>query len=295
MRQAAILVLSLVSVATVVAERGPLKDSELVFLLQSGVSPARARALVTRHGVGFPVNPSALDILRAAGADEPLLQEIRRLAPTPTPALSPTPAPTPKASGVVEPEMVLVRNGPRGSFWIARWEVTNRQYLAFVQAMGAKKPEEPFWGTSGRLEDYPVVNVTWYNAVEYCKWLSYATGRTYRLPLEIEWEIAARGGHSLRTYPWGDEDPAGRCCFAKSTPCPVGSFAANALGLFDMAGNVAEWCQDLFEPKGKSRVIRGGSWQVSASNPTQLAVGRRDHADPDKGRNEIGFRVARNP
>lgn len=290
--------------------RGPLKEADVVFLLQSGVPPARVRSLVERYGIDFEVTPRVLEIVRAAGGDPPLLEALRAgsvskrpvepAPPTPSPsprrpaASPPGPRPTERAqtrTSPYEPETVLIPGGPKGDFFLGKYEVTNKLYLAFCERSGRPKPEPPFWGAP---DDYPVVNVTWHDAVTFCRWLSLETGRSYRLPSEAEWEHGAQGGsRSPRTYPWGSEDPVGRSCFGRGALCPVGSFKPNGFGLHDMAGSVAEWCQDLVTPGSKARVIRGGSWASPLTAPEVLAIVHRDKLDPEKARNEVGFRVAR--
>jgi formylglycine-generating enzyme len=82
----------------------------------------------------------------------------------------------------------------------------------------------------------------------FCRWLSRKEGRSYRLPTEAEWEYAARGGLEQRDYPWGNESPLGRAAVVRDSTMPGGSFPPNGYGLFDMAGNVAEWVSDWYEP-----------------------------------------------
>jgi hypothetical protein len=289
------------------ATRGPLSESEVVYLLQAGVTTMRVRTLVEQHGVTFHPSSSSVDMLRAAGADEILIRAItdsyREGGPTPadTPlSVAPPAHPLGSPSGEARPpraaasdaDFVLLSDAPRGPIEMARTEVTNREFDAFVRAMGVKRPSTPFWGSPN---SYPVVNVTWHDAVAYCRWLTLTTGRRHRLPYEVEWEYAARGGLSLKIYPWGDAVPDGRACFARRGPCPVRSFRPNAFGLYDMAGSVSEWCQDRFEAGGKARVVRGGGWTVPAGSPLDLAVARREKANPDRGKNDIGFRVVRLP
>jgi len=194
------------------------------------------------------------------------------------------------------------------------------------------------------LDRQPVVSVTWQDAAAYCNWLSEREGLPpayvkqgghlepaepvttgYRLPTEAEWEwIARRTAGGLRKYPWGNALPvppgAGNFADRKAQPlvaqvlpdfddgyaatAPVGSFAPNELGFFDLGGNVAEWTHDLYTVQppatavavdpaatgaGSLRVIRGSSWQHSAV--TELRLAYRDYGDGK--RNDLGFRIAR--
>lgn len=183
------------------------------------------------------------------------------------------------------------------------------------------------------FDDYPVVGVNWYAAREFCKWRTahYNNWRiseellpmpTFRLPTEAEWEYAARGGYEHKIYPW--ESPYIRnskgCFLANFKPgrgdyiadnfeytCPVRSYWPNDYGLYNMPGNVAEWCEDDFEetgytyahdlnpvyrdPKGKNRrrVIRGGSWKDIGYF---LSCGTRSYEYADTTKSFIGFRCA---
>lgn len=163
------------------------------------------------------------------------------------------------------------------SFKMSATEITFDQYDACVAFGGcAQLPEDEGWGRGDR----PVINVSWEDAQQYIQWLNQETGKNYQLPTEAQWEYAARAGSSTK-YSWGDEvgrnrancDGCGSQWDNKQT-APVGSFAANAFGLYDMHGNVWEWCQDWYDsdyyqnspatdpqgpPSGEYRVYRGGS------------------------------------
>jgi formylglycine-generating enzyme required for sulfatase activity len=125
------------------------------------------------------------------------------------------------------------------SFSIGMHEVTNRQYEHFRKR---PRPDE------SRNDDQPVTRIGWQDAVDFCKWLSNKEKKRYRLPTEAEWEYAARGGLKNRDYPWGNESPDGRAALKLPTTKPVGSYKPNAFGLYDMAGNVREWCSDWYSP-----------------------------------------------
>ncbi len=198
-------------------------------------------------------------------------------------------------------------------FDVGRVLITNAQYRAFCDATQHEYPEDPEeWGNY--FEDYadhPVVNVSWEEAMAYCKWLSKVTGLKYRLPTEAEWEYAARGGLIGKPYPWGDDEPKGRACYLEGqTPfgvptMRVGSYPANGYGLYDMAGNVWQLCWDWYDvsyyrsgnnrnptgaPDGIYKVARGGAWLYGASS---MRCAIRLKLAPDMKHETVGFRVVR--
>ena len=196
-------------------------------------------------------------------------------------------------------------------FYISATEITNAQYGRFLKATGHKKPL--YWEDKNlNGPNQPVVGVTWHDAAAFCRWLTKVTGVPHELPTENQWEAAARGGLVGQPYPWGDQAPdAGgvfRANFRTSLPgatgfsftAPVGSFPANGYGLFDMAGNVSEWCQDRYVPlptggpfkPGVLRLLKGGSW---LSGPRDLRPAARQSAPPQYADGYIGFRVVRLP
>lgn len=173
------------------------------------------------------------------------------------------------------------------------------------------------WADAG-LGGHPVVHISWHDAVAYCSW---AGGR---LPTEAEWEFSARGGQKGRRYPWGDElTPNGedRCNiwhgrFPESntlsdgflTTAPVRSFPENDFGLFEVAGNVWEWCADWFSPSyyrrsprqnplgprdGTSRVTRGGSYLCHHSYCNRYRLAARSANTPESSTGNCGFRMVR--
>jgi len=193
-------------------------------------------------------------------------------------------------------------------FYITVTEITNEQYGRYLAATGRRPPL--YWqdrNLNGPKQ--PVVGVTWQEAVAFTEWLTRVTGVVHRLPTEAQWEAAARGGLAGQPYPWGREAPdAGGRHRANYYPndfaedgfrftAPVGSFPPNGYGLYDMAGNVAEWCLDRFTPARltpfchpEARVLKGGSWM---SRARELRVSFRQPAAPEKADGFIGFRVVR--
>lgn len=125
--------------------------------------------------------------------------------------------------------------------------------------------------------------VSWHDANAYCAWLSHTTGRTYHLPTEQQWEKAARGTDG-REYPWGNEPPTDKLCnfnMNVGDTTPVGSYSPQGdspYGVADMAGNVWEWCEGLYDDEHTWRVVRGGSWY---STPDYTRAGFRDGGRPD--------------
>ena len=198
-----------------------------------------------------------------------------------------------------------------GPFYISVTEITNAQYGRFLKATGYQAPL--YWEDQNlNGPNQPVVGVTWDDAVAFCGWLTRITGVTHKLPTEDQWEAAARGGLVGQPYPWGAQAPDAGGVFRANLrndrtakdgflfSAPVGSFPANGYGLFDMAGNVSEWCQDRYVPlrtggpfkPGVLRLLKGGSFQ---SGPRDLRVAARQSAPPQYADGYIGFRVVRLP
>ena len=185
-------------------------------------------------------------------------------------------------------------------FWIYQYEVTVAQYRKFCDKTGRQMPAAPKWGWQ---EQHPIVYVTWNDATDYAKWAGVT------LPTEAQWEKAARGTAG-NTYPWGNEWDASKCPKELLSTHPVGSYPQDVspFGVFDMAGNVREWCQDWYgasyyasspanNPKGPAsgtvRVIHDGSWVDAGIQDKEVYRGsRRDYMPATEQCNFIGFRCA---
>lgn len=193
------------------------------------------------------------------------------------------------------------------AFAMSRYELTFAQYDRFARATGRALPQ------SDRMdrETYPVVDVSWDDALAYARWLSEQTGHEYRLPSEAQWEYAAGAGADT-PYWWGFDAGQGHAyCFgctkglAPRMPTRIGRFPPNGFGLYDTAGNVAEWVADCYHPnyqgaptdgsvwKGGDctyRVVRGGSY---SSPPPSLRTASRDKLRAASGYDFVGIRLVR--
>jgi len=204
-------------------------------------------------------------------------------------------------------------------FYMSKYPVTQAEYERVVG-------HNPSCSSKGIGDDYPVYQVSWYDAVEYCNKLSELEGLTlcysgrgeniccdwnangYRLPTEAEWEYAARGGQKAGSYNvYAGSDTIGNVGWYVNNSGrkthPVGGKQANELGIYDMSGNVWEWCWDrkgeyptggVMNPAvssaGSNRVVRGGSW-FSFANSCRSAYRSRDY--PSNSYYGVGFRVVR--
>jgi formylglycine-generating enzyme required for sulfatase activity len=155
------------------------------------------------------------------------------------------------------------------------------------------------WNPEYDRPDDPVVGVSWEDALAFTKWAEK------RLPTEAEWEKAARGGLVGRKFPWGDEINRERANYKSFGTTPVKSYEPNGYGLYDMAGNVWEWCQDWYSKEyyelsakknpqgpilGSKKVVRGGAWYCDKA---ALQVSNRHKNDPHLGSFHIGFRCVK--
>ncbi|AEB09880.1 formylglycine-generating enzyme family protein [Desulfobacca acetoxidans] len=254
-------------------------------------------------------------------------------------ALAASPPPAPTCHNILGIQLRLIPGGPyllgsppeeSGRYWdegpqhwvnlspfyITATEITNAQYGEFLAATG--HPEPLYWlDRNLNAPNQPVVGVTWHDATAFAKWLSRITQEEYMLPTEAQWEAAARGGLVGQPFPWGSTPPEQGGRFRASFnpnpydkdgfryTAPVASFPPNGFGLYDMAGNVAEWCEDWYHSSsytksrkenpagpasGTSRVLRGGSWYGRAR---ELRCAARQSFRPSQTDGFIGFRLIR--
>lgn len=180
------------------------------------------------------------------------------------------------------------------AFYIGIYEVTQAQYETVMDSNPSK-----FKGSSR-----PVDQVTWNEAIEFCRRLSQKEGRIYRLPTEAEWEYAARAGTATEYY-WAEDfdgDYAWHWDNSGDQTHPVGQKLPNALGMYDVCGNVFEFCSDFFSEsyysnspvedpdgpaEGEFRVVRGGSW---VNDPREMRMSSRGLIAPDFRHRYYGFR-----
>jgi sulfatase modifying factor 1 len=193
------------------------------------------------------------------------------------------------------------------AFELGAYQVTNEEYGCFVAATNGAPP--PCWKDANfNHPKMPVAAASWHEAAAYCDWLSEAAGKPYRLPSEAEWERAARGGAEGFSNPWGDGPPETVPDYTKrwkSGPEPVGLYAPNAYGLYNLGDNVHEWCADWYDsgyyghspernPRGPAdgsrRASRGGSWRHHIK-VTRTAA--RSSIPPELQYADYGFRIAR--
>ena len=143
-------------------------------------------------------------------------------------------------------------------FAVSKFEVTFDEWDACVAYDGCEPRVSDSGFGRGRK---PVINVTWDHAKRYVAWLSKVTEKSYRLLSEAEWEYAARAG-TRTAYSWGDEIGKGRANYDGSQTAPVGSFAPNAFGLYDIHGNVSEWVEDCYHDNDNGASANGLAWRT---------------------------------
>ena len=295
------------------------------------VLPKPAVAAPLTPAVPVSPTPVAVESIPAAPAptaSEPakpaMKTEPEKLAYIPPPAVPKVTVP-----GEGGENSLGMRFAPAGDVEFCIWQTRVKDFDAFARAVNLKSSA---WRGPGFKQgpDHPVVNVTWVETVAFCKWLTdlehkdgtLPATQFYRLPTDIEWSKAvglpeesgrtpeARDMGVSDVYPWGNQWPpppkAGNYTgeetgsdvaikgyddgFAWTSP--VGSFPPNKLGLYDMGGNVWQWCMDAWNSDSKAKVLRGASWYNGALKLSLLSS-CRVHASPDSSTDNYGFRIVR--
>lgn len=204
-------------------------------------------------------------------------------------------------------------------YHIGKYEVTVGQYRKYCKESGTSFPSKPlrrWYVTHDNIrewawrDNHPIVNVSWYDAIGYCEWLSEKTGDEYTLPTEAQWEYAARGGSKSNKYKYAGSNIINSVAWYDETTYergtkPVGQLRANELGIYDMSGNAFEWCLDFYGPyssksvknpkgprSGQYKTVRGGSWYYVLDF---CRVSQRDSPKATLKKFNYGFRVVKNP
>ncbi|MGA2406836.1 MAG: SUMF1/EgtB/PvdO family nonheme iron enzyme [Bacteroidales bacterium] len=192
-------------------------------------------------------------------------------------------------------------------YFISKYEISVKQYRQFAVQKNKQLPEN-LKDNNFNADDQPIMGVSWYDAREYCDWLSNKTGEKYRLPTEIEWEIAAKGTDN-RIFPDGNNRPNTNNCnfyeqFNKTSPVDKTPMNFSYFKVVNMAGNIAEWCDNNFEENyyqklhqnidylssGDKKCIRGGSWK---DNIFFVRCTARVGLLPDTKKETVGFRIVK--
>ncbi len=193
-----------------------------------------------------------------------------------------------------------------GTFELQITPMTFAQYDAYCDQVGRNRPDDSGWGRGQR----PATHITYWDAVEFCEWLTEHGDHIYRLPTEAEWEYACRAGTNTRFWYGSQPDLSKMHCSRENIgdagrTLPVGHFPPNPWGLYDMHGNVWEWCASIYSPHyngaeeidaskerndDRDRVLRGGAWLYTQALCRSAC---RYTRWPDGRNNNIGFRVAR--
>ena len=192
-------------------------------------------------------------------------------------------------------------------FYIDKYEITNAEYKDFIDANPLWQKENALksivgdtylWGWNGNMypkgrANHPVVNISWFAAKAYAEWV----GKD--LPTQEQWELAARATAKNKKYAWGDTDPKNKANYDRYTPKVsfrkpptkvVGSYLPNEYGIYDMTGNIAEWCLDRLDVDdihGRYHILRGGSWFHTAE---ELELSRISQHPSNDGMASVGFR-----
>lgn len=231
---------------------------------------------------------------------------------------------TPEQGGDCDSDEKPAHSVKVNDFYIGRQEVTNSEFCAFLNEKGNRTEGGAAWlntknsyvkierkgdGFSPKkgFEKHPVIAVSWFGARAYCAWMSEKTSENFRLPSEAEWEYAARGGKESNGRKYANSNDLNEAGWyaanAGNGVNPVGMKKTNELGIYDLSGNVWEWCSDWFgdypdkklenpagPSDGSSRVRRGGCWRDKAQD---CRVSNRSGSPPSTRLDYVGFRVVK--
>lgn len=233
---------------------------------------------------------------------------------------------TPRENAVdLKTKKKIVYDVKVSTFEISKFEVTVADWRTYAEDTKTNMPQKPSWGWN---DEFPITNITWIDAVKYCNWLSKTNGlqaaykkvdgkyecdftaNGFRLPSQAEWEFAAKGGTKSKNFAYSGSDDlemiAWYAANSRKSPQKKGTKLANELGIYDMSGNVWEWCWDYYSPiyhkvekrdnptgpeRGDKRCVRGGSWDSSKLN--YLKPSNQLSWDPNTTNDFFGFRVVR--
>ena len=275
--------------------------------------------------------PAAIEPKPAAPAPAEPFHVVMKTEPEKPTSLTPPSVPKVTAPAAGGENSLGMRFVPTGDVDFCIWQTRVKDFDVFARAVNLKSSA---WRGPGFKQgpDHPVVNVTWVEAVAFCKWLTdlehkdgtLPANQFYRLPTDVEWSKAvglpeetgktpeARDMGVSDVYPWGTQWPpppssgnytgeeTGSDVAIKgyddgfAWTSPVGSFPPNKLGIYDMGGNVWQWCMDAWNNDSKAKVLRGASWYNGALKLSLLSS-CRVHASPDSSTDNYGFRIVRVP
>ncbi|MEL6310574.1 MAG: SUMF1/EgtB/PvdO family nonheme iron enzyme, partial [Chloroflexota bacterium] len=206
------------------------------------------------------------------------------------------------------------------SYWISKYPITNGQYAKFIAAGGYRTIawwsdvldgwdiagdegwiEPLFWKNRNfNTKTQPVVDISWYEAMAFCAWLSDKTGEEITLPTEAQWQYASQGGDE-RAYPWGDEWHDTMCCHSHNSNGRTTSVtqynnvaSEHPFGVADMIGNVWEWTLTQRTPARPDRICRGGCWEIYSLNTFRCDHRPGYGTHPKTRTSSRGFRIVRN-
>ncbi|ACU59057.1 SUMF1/EgtB/PvdO family nonheme iron enzyme [Chitinophaga pinensis] len=179
-------------------------------------------------------------------------------------------------------QRMLIAGPGVDSFYISNTEVTIDEYSTYCKSVGKQVPPQ----ASGLKGDAPIANITWQEAVDFCK------AQNGRLPTEREWEYAADAGLGKKYS--GGNNAQKVAIYNTKRPATVAYLEPNTFNLYDMTGNIAEWCADWSDSLHRFKIVKGGSYSSRISPENELLISTRIIANPEERCPDIGFRVAWN-